>query len=116
MCFIKKKKKNWIVYESQRARIADGTAWEHKKLRKSGKETFLSSPHFLVLGLCGCEGFSGDKGLETQRIAEKSSSAFIFWASNRARSVGKQHSGRERGVYPLTLNALTECFQSPWAP
>lgn len=110
---LKKKKKNWIVCESQRARIADGTAWEHKKLRKSGKETFLSSPHFLVLGLCGCEGFSGDKGLETQRSAEKSSSAFIFWASNRARSVGKQHSGRERGVYPLYFKCFNRMFSVP---
>lgn len=95
------KTRNWIVYESQRARIAAGTAWVHKMLRESGKETSLSLPHFLVLGLCGCEGFSGDKGLETQRSAEKGSIAFIFWASDRARSLGKQPNGRERQVYPL---------------
>lgn len=102
-----------MVYESHRARIAADTAWVHKKLGENGKETSLSFPRFLVLGLCGCEGFSGDKGLETQRSAEKGSGAFIFWASNRARSVGKQHSGRERGGYPLYLKCSNRMFSVP---
>lgn len=114
------KRKNWIVYESHRARIAAGTAWVHKKLRESGKETSLSFPHFVVLGFCACEGFSGNKGMETQRSAEKGSSAFIFWAHDRARSVGKQHSGMERGddapyfkcfnrVFSVPMDSLNSC-------
>lgn len=103
-----KKKKNWIVYESERDRIAASSAWVHKKLRECSKEASLSLLHFLVLGLSGCKGFSGDKGLETQRSAEKGS-AFI-WASDRARSVGKQHSGRKRGAYPLYFKCFNRAF------